>query len=327
MITTMIYITIILLLTTIFVIYFIATQPLAIPYLKCKLKKKSLLIICGEDGGFRLIPTESNDIAILRNYGAWAFDRSSKYTLEGITCFFGYVKGPAMTTNIQTYIAAAKLKHMGITPELSLFQTIKKAQTKDDFLTKQAFFDFLKTKLSKNDIKRIESEYKQFYEEETKRLSEEYFQNENIPEFQSKIMQGYNVNMYIAEKLPTSAIDYYISTLPESELNDLLEEAKILPNLTPVDLTALYEFAGAQNGHVVNAKIQRGISEYIIKNSPIGSKITMQTAIIAVMVLIGIGVVAYLVLNGSAGNLVSSLTPTPSILPTPTPIPNITVPM
>ncbi|MDR0767746.1 MAG: hypothetical protein LBE57_04835 [Methanosarcinales archaeon] len=284
----------------------ISSKNILFPFLKCKIKGYSLLMLSADDGSLRVLTVKGSEIDQFKKYGAWVFDKKSRYSLNGVTCFFGYVRGPAVTASVETFIAASKMKSLGISPAPNMRQSIDAAVKADDSKRNAVFFEFVRSLKSKSEWDALQKELDAELKAHADTLTVQFYDVETQTKLMGEIEAGYTLNDFLAENLKNvGVVEWWMSNQSEEEFGDLVRRSNFEYSMSAVDLNSLYEYASAQNPHVVHSKIQRGIAEYV-QTHGLSGKFTMQSAMIFIVIILTIGIVAYMIMNGSAQGAVDA---------------------
>lgn len=98
----------------------ILCSPVVKPFLKCKMKSgMSLVGIACDDGSMRLLSLDARDLVTTKKYGSLIFDKKARYAIGGVPFFLLYNRGPPTTVPLTTFLAADKLRHLGVKPVCS----------------------------------------------------------------------------------------------------------------------------------------------------------------------------------------------------------------
>lgn len=106
--------------------------------------------------------------------------------------------------------------------------------------------------------------------------------------------------------VPSSVRDYVFGLLTDDEKSAIMKEAGIKYTLEPVDLTALYEYAPGLTSHMINSRINMHWAESF-KQGIFSSSPGLKNAGGILLILVGIGVCAWLIMNGSAGDMATAI--------------------
>lgn len=305
-----------------FAAYVLATRKTGLRMLICKLKGKSLLILCSDDGILNFIPVSKPDINTLKKDGTWVFDKKSSYVYAGIPAYFGYIKGPAVTAPIEAHVAASKLKSLFTIPEMSLKETIFKAEQAE---LKTNFMALVRASRTREEWSNVRQIYKGEKEARTQALHEIYeiilAQSPDSEEETAKKLAEYSnisydspfeyetVDAFVAANMagfPADEIEYYVSYMPDEEYAEMIEKARDLCQITPVDITALTDYSNALNPHTIQAKINRSVNERI-SGFGFAQKVSGTQIAGFITFFVIVAIILYMFYTGNGGSAVDTI--------------------
>lgn len=310
-------------------IILITSKSLLIPYLTCSFKKQSLAIVACDDGSLKLEPVSGRDISETKRFGTLIFDRNYKYTLCGVPTFLYYSRGPCVSVSLETYIAAEKLRKLGVVanPEDrdGLDKTIRDAILTDHYRVLDAVKKYHWEAMSPEDRSIAEAEYEEFVKTRKEERENAYLSVGGMM-FPGKCSIDENTGEIIVEEdftraerkaiekrineelpIPANVKEFVTARLTEEDIEKTKEKMKIECVLTPVDLSALYQYVPGFAGHVIQSRISMIRAEAYGKGifGSMGKGMSIGTVVV---LLAAIGLCGFLIMKGVPTDVASSLT-------------------